>query len=530
MGVAVRYMKLMDQYESTSVSNNEQSSPSVSQSAASTTSSMVTFDLGSIIKSSNTISEGLDKKNLLSKLNGVIVENAGATIAYIILREKEKFIVNSEIIDSKCRETMEEVTKESKFLSLKIFNQCLNQQEIIIYKNAMNETNLKNDEYIQKNSIKSVLCAPILKGKKITGVLYLENNNMEGVFTENRKLILKHILSQVAISIENSKLFEDVKTINEAYERFLPKEFLNQLEKKDVRNIQPSESVEKKMTILFSDIRNFTNITDNMGAKESFSFVNEILNELAPSISQNNGFVDKFIGDCVMAIFPDSPLDAVKAGVSMLNSLTKLNSNRNIPVNIGVGIAYGSVMIGTLGYEKRLDATVISSTVNTASRMESLTKSLGVNLLVTEEIYEEIKSSKDIFTYFVGSFYLKGLKVSKKLFEVLSLQEKEKFDHNSFEKGLNFFQKKEFKQAIHVFNSMDCGIASYYSKVSRLYELNDLPNEWRGEIKISKDGDPQQILSDVSMTSIDKIRILQNAMNDPDTLDYLFEYVKKIKK
>jgi class 3 adenylate cyclase len=405
----------MDRFESNSVSNNEQSSPSVSQGSVSTTSSMVTFDLGSIIKSSNTISEGLDKKNILSKLNGVIVENAGATKAYIVLREKEKFIVNSE-------------------------------------------------------------------------------------------------------------------TINEAYERFLPKEFLNQLEKKDVRNIQPSECMEKKMTILFSDIRNFTNITDNMDAKESFSFVNEILNELAPSISQNNGFVDKFIGDCVMAIFPDSPLDAVKAGVSMLNSLTKLNLNRQIPVNIGVGIAFGSVMIRTLGYEKRLDATVISSTVNTASRLESLTKSLGVNLLVTEEIYNEIKSSKDLFVYLVGSFYLKGQKDSKKLFEVLSLTEKETFDHQSFEKGLKYFQSQDFHQATVLFNSMDCGIARYYSKVCSLYELNNLPKEWKGEIKISKDGDPQQILSDIYKNSIDKITILQNAMNDPDTLDYLFEYVMKIKK
>jgi class 3 adenylate cyclase len=508
----------------------DQTSSVKSLSFGTTTSSNSVFslDLESIIKSSNTISEDLDKKKLLSKLNHVIMENAGANKAFIILKENNKFIVNSEIRNDKIFESMEIIDSGCKSISVTIFNQCLNQQDIIIYRNALNENNFKLDQYIQNNSVKSVLCAPIIKGKKISGVLYLENNTMEGAFTESRKFILKHILSQVAISIENSTLYEDVKkinqdiiTINEAYSRFLPTEFLKQLEKKDVRNVQPSDSIEKNMTILFSDIRNFTNITDSMDAKESFIFINEILNELAPPIRHNDGFVDKFIGDCVMAIFPNSPLDAVKSGVQMLNSLKKLNQNRKIPVNIGVGIAYGSVMMGTLGYEKRLDATVISSTVNTASRMESLTKSLGVSLLITEEVFNEIKTSQDIFCHFLGSFYLKGQKDPKKLFNVS--EKKDQF--NSFDKGLTHFQQKEFKEAKEVFDlNNSCPISKYYSRVCELYSLNRLPNDWKGEIKISKDGDPQQIISESEdVDSIDKISIIQNSMADSDQLNYLYQ-------
>jgi GAF domain-containing protein len=320
-----------------------------------TNNSFVNVDVESIIRASNTISEDLDKKKLLSKLNQVIVENAGATKALIILKKQDQYILSNEINNSTVMTNRidQEITKQSDFLSLKVFNQCINRKEIVISKNAKMDANFKHDDYIQNNNVKSILCAPIMKGKSLSGVLYLENNTMEGTFTESRKFILKHILSQVAISMENSNLYEDVKTINEAYSRFLPTEFLNQLQKKDVRNVKPSDCIEKKMTVLFSDIRNFTTITDNLNAQESFAFVNEVLNELAPFISKNNGFVDKFIGDCVMAIFPNSPLDAVTSGLEMLKSMNKLNQTKESPVHIGVGIAYGDVMIGTLGYEKR---------------------------------------------------------------------------------------------------------------------------------------------------------------------------------
>jgi class 3 adenylate cyclase len=373
-----------------------------------------------------------------------------------------------------------------------IFNQSLNQRKMIIYHNANQE--LEKDEYVQKHSVKSVLCAPIIKGKNLSGLLYLENNSMIGAFTESRKFILTHILSQVAISIENSNLFEDVKTINEAYARFLPVQFLNLLEKKDIRNVQPSESVEKKMTILFSDIRDFTSISDKMDAKGSFKFVNDILCALAPSISSNNGFVDKFIGDCVMAIFPESPLDGVMAGIQMIETMNELNKTREIPVNIGIGVAYGNVMIGTLGFEKRLDATVISSTVNTASRMESLTKTLGVNMIITEEVYENIKSLKDVECYFLGSFYLKGQKQSKKLFEILSSKQSFPMDLDQFNLGVEFFSQKKFEQAVSVFKSMEVtGIVEYYLNVIELYQTLELPEEWKGEIKINKDGEPVEL-------------------------------------
>ena len=221
-----------------------------------------------------------------------------------------------------------------------------------------------------------------------------------------------------------------------------------------VRNVKPSDSVEKRMTILFSDIRNFTSITNKMDAKESFKLLNDIFSEIAHAISSNQGFVDKFIGGCVMAIFPESPLDFAKAGIEILESLKKLNEKLEIPINIGVGLAYGSVMIGTLGYEKRLDATLIISTINTAYRMEYLTKILCVSIVITKEIQVQIESSSDLICYSLGSFYLKGQDNSKEMFEVIpTLRNDIKTSRNS-KKESHCLKKKNSKKQVMYFSDL----------------------------------------------------------------------------
>jgi hypothetical protein len=126
---------------------------------------------------------------------------------------------------------------------------------------------------------------------------------------------------------------------------------------------------------------------------------------------------------------------------------------------------------------------------------------------------------------------LKGQKDAKKLYEVMSLSDKNAFDFKTFGEALELFQQKKFNESKLIFKTLSTfGIAKYYLKVCTLYELNTLPNNWNGEIKLSKDGDPQQIVSDVNLTSIDKISILQNLMNDPDQLDYIFENSLKLLK
>ena len=129
------------------------------------------------------------------------------------------------------------------------------------------------------------------------------HRNLEGAFDESRKEILEQISTQLEISYENAKLYEDMNSLNQSYERFLPIEFLEQLGKGDVRNIKLGDESTKKICVLFSDIRLFTDLTEKLNPKESFSFVNQILSYLAPIISKHNRFIDKFFGVCIINMF-----------------------------------------------------------------------------------------------------------------------------------------------------------------------------------------------------------------------------------
>jgi class 3 adenylate cyclase len=147
------------------------------------------------------------------------------------------------------------------------------------------------------------------------------------------------------------------------------------------------------MSILFSDIRSFTTLSESMMPDENFAFINAYLERMGPVIRDHNGFIDKYIGDAIMALFKNAD-DALRAGLAMLDTLDQFNAGRRAagqqPIAIGIGINTGSLMLGTIGERHRMDGTVISDAVNLAARVESLTKDykgaaadLGVHLAAT---------------------------------------------------------------------------------------------------------------------------------------------------
>src|SRR5258708_32624236 len=147
------------------------------------------------------------------------------------------------------------------------------------------------------------------------------------------------------------------------------------------------------MTILFSDIRNFTTLSEGMTPDENFAFINSYLASMGPVIRTHNGFIDKYIGDAIMALF-DTADDALRAGLAMFDTLDAFNAERRSaglePIAIGIGINTGSLMLGTIGEEHRMDGTVISDAVNLASRIEDLTKVYRVGLLISQYTYEQL--------------------------------------------------------------------------------------------------------------------------------------------
>ena len=144
------------------------------------------------------------------------------------------------------------------------------------------------------------------------------------------------------------------------------------------------------MTVLFADIRRFTSLSEELSVDATFGFLNDYLKAVTPSIRQHNGFIDKYIGDAIMALYPGDPTDAVRSALAIQEALTEYNDHRVVngqaPVNVGIGIHTGDVMLGTVGSQDRLDTTVIGDTVNIAARLEELTKRSNSSIIVSEDV------------------------------------------------------------------------------------------------------------------------------------------------
>ncbi len=169
--------------------------------------------------------------------------------------------------------------------------------------------------------------------------------------------------------------------LNDACGRFVPHQFLSFLGYESIVEVKLGDAVKKEMSILFSDIRNFTSLSETMTPDDNFKFINGYLKRMEPAIEKNNGFIDKYIGDAIMALFGGTADDAVKAGIKMLQLLNEYNTTRQRPerppISIGIGINTGSLILGIVGGSNRISGTVISDAVNLASRIESLTGYFG---------------------------------------------------------------------------------------------------------------------------------------------------------
>ena len=178
-----------------------------------------------------------------------------------------------------------------------------------------------------------------------------------------------------------------VAKTNQALRRFVPQEFLEALGRKRVTEVRLGDSVERTLAILFGDIRNFTTISEGLGPEATFRFVNECLARITPFVRDHGGFVDKFIGDAVLALFPESPSAAVDAAIAIqqaIDDLGVVEGQRRF--EFGIGIHVGPTMMGTIGDERRFEATVISDAVNQAARIEGMTKHVGARVLVSGEV------------------------------------------------------------------------------------------------------------------------------------------------
>ena len=304
---------------------------------------------------------------------------------------------------------------------------------------------------------------------------------------------LSDSLNSMAKQLETS--FDSLADQSEAFARFFPSDFFSFLEKCDIREIGLGDYVSREMSILFSDIRSFTDLSESMSPQENFDFINAYLGRVSPTIREHQGFVVKFIGDGLMAIFPRGTDAAVAAGVAQFQQLQDFNHDRHAkglkPIEIGMGIHTGQVMLGMLGEPRRLQGDAISAQVNFAARLEGLTKYFGSPLLISETTRQNLQNPDRYSLRYLGRVRVKGFQSPMPIYEVLdAILNQEEYDRKQQSSAQlaeaigyltegNFQEARKIFQVLIDFNPTDLTYSLYQDELKQFESENQA---WDGVI------------------------------------------------
>lgn len=287
---------------------------------------------------------------------------------------------------------------------------------------------------------------------------------------------------------------QSISNMTEAYSRFVPRQFLDFLGKSSYTDIKLGDQVQKEMTILFSDIRSFTEISEQMTPKENFDFINYYLGYMEPVIRNNNGFIDKYIGDSIMALFSDNAEDAINASIEMRIKLSQFNQVMDQfgkpTIKSGIGIHSGSLMLGIVGGEGRMDGTVISDAVNLSSRLEGLTKLYGSSIIISQNTLIKLNNPSQYNYRFLDIVKVKGKSEAVYIFEIIDgdsedIKQLKIKTKKEFADAINYYKLGKFENAIELFenvykiNNHD-QTAELYLKRCRNFIKHGIPDNWDG--------------------------------------------------
>ncbi len=289
-----------------------------------------------------------------------------------------------------------------------------------------------------------------------------------------------------------------------AYGRFVPRDFLVQLGKGSIVDVKLGDQVQREMTVLFSDIRSFTSLSETMTPAQNFSFLNSYLGRMGPEIRANGGFIDKYIGDAIMALFSEGPEKALRAALAIQGKLVEYNGHRAktgyTPIQVGIGVHCGSLMLGTLGEHERMDGSVISDAVNLASRLEGLTRMYGASILTTGQTVSKLADPHAFDLRFIDRVRVKGRKETVMLFEVLDGTDERAMERKlayqaELSAALRSYYAREFKDSLSVFSSLrrrnpEDPVLAIFEKRSRMLSELGAPTDWDGVVVLETKSAP----------------------------------------
>ncbi len=318
------------------------------------------------------------------------------------------------------------------------------------------------------------------------------------LFLNNRIVGISFPLLTIIIIFLSVTLFNffftgrEKRYLNDAFKRYVAPEVVQEVIRDPGSLSLKGET--KKLTVLFSDIRDFTTISENLSPEQLSQLMNEYLTAMSNVIMETGGTVDKFIGDAIMAIWgapldiPDQEKKAVQTALQSINILNELQpawSKKGLPsIRIGIGINTGKMTVGNFGSEKRFDYTVIGDNVNLASRLEGLNKTYGTNILISENTMKAVEGK--IAGRYIDIVRVKGKDKPVRIFEPLDKNALEAIrpQLDLFEEALILYHNKDFEEANRLFNSLNqeyrSTVYQVYIERASFFSLNQTDSDWDG--------------------------------------------------
>lgn len=300
---------------------------------------------------------------------------------------------------------------------------------------------------------------------------------------------------------KRKKFKEEFEEVNERFiltnrffGKFIPRDFLNHLGKETIEEVRLGDSSEREMTVLFADIWEYWDIIYSIPLENRILFTNSYLGRIGPFIRAHNGFIDKYIGSTIMALFDGGIHHAINAAVDIQWELGIYNEHRRNygypPLHVGIGIHSGDTMLGILGEEERMESTVISDTVNLASRIQGLTKKYQSRILVSLTslmLHEDL----DTIPYRILDFVrVKGKQETVMIAEVMipgidEISDKKIEFKDLFESAIFDYERADFDSALKGFENVskhnpDDLAAKIYMERCEYFKTAGVGEDWDG--------------------------------------------------
>ncbi|MCK4667238.1 FHA domain-containing protein [Candidatus Dependentiae bacterium] len=380
----------------------------------------IMYDVGKVVNSVT------DLRMLMNVVMDLALKVVSAERGYLMLYEKE---ANS-LITKVARNMGKNVTDLNNLeISQTIAKEVYKSSKPILTIDAQNDDRFSTSTSIVMYNIRSVICVPLRnKKEEAIGIIYVDNIASKSSFTEDDKELLATFANYVAVAIENASLFEKIRKeekIKNKLSRYLSTNVVDSIIQG--QEIQLGGEI-KMITTLFSDIRGFTTMSEKMEPEEVVALLNEYFSIMTDIIFKYEGTLDKFIGDCIMAVFgapfrhEDDPMRAIKTSIEMRDATIKLNAKwkkmGRRSIGVGIGINTGEAIAGNIGSLQRMDYTVISDAVNLAERLEA--NAPAEKIYISISTYEIVKDY--IKAVELKPFKVKGKSKAQQVFEVLSLK------------------------------------------------------------------------------------------------------------